>query len=197
MKEKSWYALRVYYNKVLTCRTLFCSLNDVLKGINPPTSHFPEELQGEPMEYYAPVYQDTFTNNQGKRVVQEHAFIPSLFFLRATQVQAECFEHNLPFKANLYRKITDPTQPIRIPEAQMDMFMRVTAGSLEGLEYFDEDAFSWRKGVRVRVTGGRFEGLEGEIKRIDGDKRLVVAIEGICAVATSYIPKCFLERIES
>lgn len=195
MEEQFWCALRVYYNKVIPCRSLFNTLNDVLKGINPPTSHFPKELEGEPMDYYAPIYQETFTNNEGKQVVVDHPFIPSLFFLKGSQQQVECFEHNLPFKANLYRQITDPTQPIRIPLRQMQMFIKVTSGSLEGLDYFDSDAYAWRKGVRVRVTGGRFEGLEGEIKRIDGDKRLIVAIEGICAVATSYIPKCFLERI--
>ena len=195
MEEKSWYALRIYYNKVIVCRDIFNIYNNVLKGINPPTSHFPEALQGEAMDYYAPLYEDTVTDGHGNHLVVERPFIPSLFFICSTQQQAECFEHNLPFKANLYRQIANSTQPIRIPTKQMDMFVRVTSGSLEGLDYLGEDAYAWRKGMRVRVTGGRFEGLEGEIKRIDGDKRLVVAIEGICAVATSYIPKCFLERI--
>jgi TonB-dependent SusC/RagA subfamily outer membrane receptor len=52
-----------------------------------------------------------------------------------------------------------------------------------------------KKGERVRVIDGRFKGLEGEIKRINGDHRLIVTIEGICAVATTYIPRCFLEKI--
>lgn len=77
----------------------------------------------------------------------------------------------------------------------MQMFMMVSSGDQEGLEYFEDGAFNWKKGERVRVIDGRFKGLEGEIKRINGDHRLIVTIEGICAVATTYIPRCFLEKI--
>ena len=65
-------------------------------------------------------------------------------------------------------------------------------------QYFrtHEVSEEWTKGDKVRVTGGLFEGAEGYIKRIKGNHRLVVAIEGITAVATSYIPTCYLERIE-
>ena len=46
------------------------------------------------------------------------------------------------------------------------------------------------------VTGGIFKGAEGYIKRIQGNKRLVVSIEGVVAVATSYIPAVYLEKLE-
>lgn len=196
--ESSWFALRIFYNKVVECRNRFVEYNEVLIGNEPAHPvHLPDGLEGGPMECYAPLYEERYTDNDGNQVVVEKAFIPSLFFLRCTRRQAEAFEVDLPFKARLYRNVRDEVyQPTRIPRKQMEMFIKVTSGSQEGLEYFDDTAFGWRKGVRVRVTGGRFEGLEGEVKRIDGNKRLIVAIEGICAVATSYIPKCFLEKIE-
>jgi transcription antitermination factor NusG len=50
-------------------------------------------------------------------------------------------------------------------------------------------------GDEVRVTGGPFKGAEGYIKRIRGNRRLVVALEGIIAVATTYIPGRFLEKM--
>ena len=31
--------------------------------------------------------------------------------------------------------------------------------------------------------------------RIKGNRRLIVAIQGVCAVATAYIPQCFLRKI--
>jgi len=40
-----------------------------------------------------------------------------------------------------------------------------------------------------------FRGAEGYIARIRNAKRLIVAIEGVAAVATSYIPKDFMEKI--
>ena len=99
-------------------------------------------------------------------------------------------------RAFLYKHIQDGmVTPIAIPLREMQMFMMVSSGDQEGLDYFGADAYDWKKGERVRVIDGRFKGLEGEIKRINGTKRLIVAIEGVCAVATTYIPRCFLEKI--
>jgi transcription antitermination factor NusG len=57
------------------------------------------------------------------------------------------------------------------------------------------EAIDYRSGDKVRVTGGPFKGAEGYIKRIRGNRRLVVALEGIIAVATTYIPGRFLEKM--
>ena len=148
------------------------------------------------MEYYAPFVKERQVNSQGKKIVVERPLIPSLFFMRSSKQQALCLEQKLLGKARLYRQLVDfDPQPIAIPKRQMQMFMMVSSGDQEGLEYFEDGAFNWKKGERVRVIDGRFKGLEGEIKRINGDHRLIVTIEGICAVATTYIPRCFLEKI--
>ena len=47
----------------------------------------------------------------------------------------------------------------------------------------------------MRVTGGPLKGAEGYIKRIRKDQRLLVCVEGVIAVATSYIPNELLEKI--
>ena len=47
----------------------------------------------------------------------------------------------------------------------------------------------------VRVTEGPFRGAEGYVKRIRRDRRLLVSIEGIVAVATAFIEPQFLEEI--
>lgn len=190
--------MRVYMNKVAMCRDLFTQYNNVLQGLQTPDDHFPEAMMGEEMEYYAPFYRDYYTNDKGKEVYRERPLIASLFFMRSSAQQAECLEKNLMGTAHLYRRRKAEYQvlPVAIPDKQMRMFIQVSSGSQDGLEYFEDGAFSWQKGVRVRVTGGRFEGLEGEIKRIRGDHRLVVAIEGVCAVATAYIPQCFLEKLD-
>ena len=63
-----------------------------------------------------------------------------------------------------------------------------------GFEFFPDEAIDYRSGDKVRVTGGPFKGAEGYIKRIRGNRRLIVALEGVIAVATTYIPGCFLEK---
>ena len=195
--EVNWFALHVYMNKVTLCRDELSFLNTQLSMPDELRSKLvPDDILGNEMEYYAPMTRIDRVNSHGQRVVTEKPVIPSLFFIRSTMAQAECFDQWLKGKAHLYRHIHQgKDEPITIPLREMQMFMMVSSGDQEGLDYFGADAYDWRKGERVRVIDGRFKGLEGEIKRINGNKRLVVAIEGICAVATTYIPRCFLEKL--
>lgn len=52
------------------------------------------------------------------------------------------------------------------------------------------------EGQRVRVTDGPLKDVEGVVKRIKGDRRLIVSIGGIAALATVHISKNLLEPIE-
>jgi transcription antitermination factor NusG len=54
----------------------------------------------------------------------------------------------------------------------------------------------YHEGDLVRVTEGPFKGAVGHIKRIKKDRRLIVSISGIAAVATSYIHPQFLETVK-
>lgn len=45
-EETSWYAMRVFMNKVAQCRDLFNTYNNVLKGLNDPMPHFPDAIKG-------------------------------------------------------------------------------------------------------------------------------------------------------
>lgn len=192
----SWFAMRVFMNKVARCRDVFNIYNKVLDGTNAPSSSFPDEMKGDPMEYYAPFVQDSYVNNQGKRVTVEKPFIPSLFFLRSSMRQALCLEEQLRSTASLYRHHHQGmVQPVAIPHKQMEMFIKATQYADERVDIYEDGAFKLKKGVRVRVVDGKFKGLEGEIKRINGDHRLIVQVEGVCTVATAYIPRAYLEKI--
>ena len=194
--DTHWYAMRVYMNKVVACRDQFLYLTSELSKGDGCNERIPDELKGPEMEYYAVFERVSHTTPGGKTVVEEKPLVPSLFFMKSSREQAEAFEKWMDRKVHLYRRLQNRKfQPVSIPLRQMQMFMMVSSGDQEGLEYFASDDFDWRKGERVRVIDGRFKGLEGEIKRINGNKRLVVAIEGICAVATTYIPRCFLEKL--
>ena len=57
------------------------------------------------------------------------------------------------------------------------------------------DRPEYHEGDRVRVTDGPFKGAEGHIRRIRRDRRLVVTIPGIVAVATTYIHPALLKRV--
>lgn len=51
------------------------------------------------------------------------------------------------------------------------------------------------KGDRVRVLSGQLAGTEGVVKRVKGDRRLVVSLSGVVAVATAFINPKDLEKI--
>ena len=51
----------------------------------------------------------------------------------------------------------------------------------------------FKDGETVKVTDGPFKGAEGHIVRIKKDRRLVVTIRGVAAVATTFIHPQFLE----
>lgn len=169
-----WYAIKVFFNKVLEIERL---LND------------------EGIESYIPCIQPG-TACGGESSARKPV-VPSLVFFHSTPSVAKELQHTLYGKAMVYsRKDSITWTPAAIPEKEMNVFKLVVSAGDDGLEYFDDDKRTFRKGEHVRVTGGRFKGAEGYIRRIKGNHRLIVSLPGICAIATSYIPQCFLEKLD-
>lgn len=82
-----------------------------------------------------------------------------------------------------------------IPDHEIEVFRIVTSSGATGLEFLDDNPEKYQKGDKVRVTDGPFKGAEGYIVRIKKDRRLVVTISGVAAIATTYIPPELLEKI--
>ena len=175
--ELHWYALKVFYNKVFAVE---------------------EELVAVGTECYVPV-ETTVVERNGQRRKVRRPVISSLMFFRSSEERAAEVQKQLADRAILYTRRCDDgsREPYAIPDREMDVFMLVTSSGETGLEYFGADTRQFAEGQRVRVVDGPFRGAEGCIQRIHGDRRLLVSIRGICAVATAYIPKKFLEEIES
>lgn len=152
------------------------------------------ELKRLETECYYPIKFVEHEHN-GKRTVVKEPAVSSLIFFRSTVPQAETIQKELEGRVILYR-YRSSRKPAVISDEEMRVFKLVTSAQHSDMDYLDAEAINFKKGQRVRVTGGIFEGAEGYIQRIHGNKRLVVAIEGIVAVATSYIPSCFLQKIE-
>ena len=120
--------------------------------------------------------------------------IGSLVFLQTTDEYLSRFEQDNFRRLWLYR---DPLtrKPAPIPDREMEVFIFVCSAGKQGLTYLGDDKPEYHQGDRVRVTDGPFKGAEGHIKRIKKDRRLVVSISGVAAVATTYIHPQFLETI--
>ena len=82
--------------------------------------------------------------------------------------------------------------PAVIPDTQMHNFIEVLRLGGDSAEIYKGEL---NPGDKVRVTQGVFKDREGYVTRVKGNKKFVVAIEGVAAVATIYIPKAFLTPI--
>jgi transcription antitermination factor NusG len=167
--EECWYALKVFYNRVFELE---------------------KQLSQEGVRSYIPLlHEDTVAGD--KKIRKRKPAVSSLMFIRQSEhyllelqdrMKASC-----PFMAYFDR---ETKKPAVIPDREMELFMQITSSEQKIIEAID-----YRSGDKVRVTGGPFKGAEGYIKRIRGNRRLVVALEGIIAVATTYIPGRFLEKM--
>lgn len=166
--ERHWYALKVFFNKVFDIERILLDNN---------------------IETYIPCE----PGDNGKK---RKPLINSLMFFRSTTDFALHVNTLLYGKAFVYTGNTGMgKKPRNISDKEMNIFMLVCSSGETGLEYFGAEDSFFCKGDHVRVIDGAFKGAEGYIRRIKGNRRLFVSIQGVCAVATSYIPQCFLEKI--
>lgn len=120
--------------------------------------------------------------------------VPSLVFVNATRAYIKQFETLFFGRIWIYRDLLS-NKPQPIPEREMEVFMFVCSAGKQGLSFLGDDKPEYHQGDLVRVIDGPFKGAEGHIKRIKKDRRLVVSIKGVAAVAMTYIHPQFLEIV--
>ena len=86
-------------------------------------------------------------------------------------------------------------RPVVIPDVQMRSFILVAGSHDEPILYMEAAELNLVKGQKVRITDGVFKGVIGEFVRIRHDRRVVVNIEGVMAVATTFIPPSLVEPL--
>lgn len=170
---EGWYALNVFFNRVTKLSSL---------------------LEEEKMVYYVPMHTVELFKD-GEKVYERRQLVTSLLFLRCTASYFTVLKEKFGDSFYVYSEHGSKS-PKRIPDKEMNSFMLVTSVEDKGLELLPQSQAVYDVGDHVRVIDGVFRGAEGYVKRIQGRKRLIVSIEGIAVVATSYIPKSFLEIIK-
>lgn len=86
-------------------------------------------------------------------------------------------------------------EPISVPDRQMNSFIAIAGQPDQQIIYLEPNVNGWQKGDMVRITGGVFAGAEGHFLRLRGDRRVVVSINGVAAVATAFIHPSLVEKI--
>ncbi|MDR1199185.1 MAG: UpxY family transcription antiterminator [Prevotellaceae bacterium] len=137
-------------------------------------------LEKEGIEHYIPLQ-------------EEKPLLPCTIFIRTDYERAL----SLPVECGCtidYLYNTDTTKLRVVPDKQIEDFMFLQDFSERTILLTHPEDL--KGGERVRVIKGEFTGIEGELYRIQGHKRVVVRLEGLVSVAMgSYIAKECLERI--
>ena len=118
--------------------------------------------------------------------------IPNLVFIHTTFKSCMSLIQEYAFDMR-YLRDRETGNFLIVPDKQMNDFMFLLDFSKEMVEVVNENL---KKGDKVRVIKGDFAGIEGELIRVKGHKRVVVRLEGVVSLATAYIPGSFLEKIE-
>lgn len=170
-----WYALRVTYSRELA---------------------FKEYLDKENIECFIPMHYEYIVKN-GRRMRKLVPAVHNLVFVRSTRKYIDELKNtpgmNIPIRYLMNR---ETRQPIVIPDIQMRSFILVAGTYDEAIVYIEPEELKLVKGTKVRITGGVFEGAIGEFVRLRHDRRVVVSIEGVMAVATTFIHSSLIEPLD-
>lgn len=176
--DEAWYAMRVTYGRELKIQA---AMNGKFETFIPKCYKTVERF--------------------GKRHYELTSCISNLLFVYGTknqieeerQKQAEIKNdkkwHLLNFIMNHENKM------ITVPNKQMEDFIRISNLPVEEIIPLDIREGESLTGQRVKVIDGPLVGIEGFIKRIEGNKRVVVTIDGILATALKFISPSLLTKI--
>ena len=172
-EKMQWFAMRATYRRGMQIKVLLDK-----EGIN----------NFIPMRYEVRV-------RNGRKRRELVPVISDLIFVRAVQSELQKVKFKLPYLQ--YMIDIRNGQKIIVPDDQMKQFIAVAGTYDEHLIFFSPDEVNLRKGTKVRITGGDFEGYEGVFVKVKGarDRRVVISLQGVIAMAMATLPADLIEVI--
>ena len=171
-EEKVWFAIRVTYNRELKVKA---DLDE--RGI---TNFVPMQYRRE--------------ERHGVMVQRLVPSVHNLIFINLTPSEMKEYKMttDLPIRYIMNR---ETRRPITVPDCEMENFIKVAGTYKEKLIYLNPEPSDFAKGERVRIIGGDFAGAEGIFVRVKGDRRVLINVQGVVAVATTYVHPSMIEKI--
>ena len=156
-----------------------------------------EFLDHKGVECFVPMKEALVERRSGTKSRKMIPAIHNLVFVHTTKERIKDLKQGVNFLQYHTRPIAGKNVPIIVPDYQMQQFIAVTTASNEGLTYLRPEEIDIKKGTKVRVHGGVFDGTEGYFVKVQGkrSRRVVMLIEGITAVALTEISTDFIEVI--
>lgn len=176
-----WFPMRVTYNRELKVK---------------------ENLEKLNIESFVPMHYEAVGIGSDRQIKLVPA-INNLIFVHALQkelTELKISRRELQPLRYMMRPVLGQNgkhEIIRVPDRQMENFMRVASIEDDRVMFLKYEDFLSKPGQRVKITTGFFTGVEGVVKRIFNNRRVVVQIEGIAAVAIAHVPKEYLTPIDN
>ncbi len=149
------------------------------------------------VECFVPLEKKRQQDRHGRFVWAQVCALSSYLFVHADKDQFV----QIPTDLNNVRPMRQMHEgllvPVIVPDPDMESFIRVSGSVKERAVYLDPTKLDFKKGDRVRIIGGTFVGVEGTFMQIGNkhEKRVVIQLEGLIAVATAAIPAALVEKI--
>ena len=186
---KSWFPMRVTYSREMKVKAELDRLG--IECFVPMTYKLVESR----------IHSDSNSHKKSETELRRELVpaINNLIFIRSTQEQISDLkrrnEQLEPLRYMMDHTADEAHTIMTVPGRQMENFMRVASKTDDSVMFLDENSIIGKEGMRVRIMGGPFEGVEGVIRRVKRCKRVVVGIEGVMSVAIAYVPVGLLKEI--
>ena len=176
-KSLQWFPMRVTYNRELKVK---------------------EHLDTIDVESFIPLrYEFVGKGNDKKRKLVPA--IHNLIFIRSTKQQLTYLKQSVkelePLRFIVRTTLDGNSEILRIPDRQMENFRRVASVQDDSVMFLQPGDYINKVGRRVLITEGVFAGVEGVIKRFKNNRHVVVQMEGLAAVAITYVPTNYIATI--
>lgn len=177
-EQQVWYAMSATYRRELKAKTL---------------------LEAQAIACFVPMrYAVCSVGRQHDSRLKLVPAVHNLIFVRATPSALKRAKQTIPYLQYIMQTCSGKRMPVIVPDAQMKRFIDVCQTYDEHLHYFKGDDLNLSQGAYVRIHGGPFDGQEGVFVKVAGyrNKRVVVLIKGIVAVAITPSASCVIEELE-
>lgn len=174
-EEKHWFAIRVTYSRELKFKSYLDQL-----GVD---NYIPMVLRK--------------VERQGRIQKELLPAVHNLVFVYISTTRMEGIRKDPQLIIPIHYIRDYATQsPVIVPDKQMRDFMQVAEQHNPDNLFLSVKDVALRKGDKVRVLSGPFKGVIGTFVRIKRNRRVVVDIPGVMAIASAFVHPNDVEIIE-
>ena len=146
------------------------------------------ELQSFGVELYLPTTTDFHYYGHGRKKKIESPVLPSMVFVHVEAEDRFAVVNNLKHEVR-YLVDRNTNSSMVVSDKQMQDFMCVCNTPEVKLECVE-----FAVGDKVTISGGAFDGLQGVVSSIKGQKRFIIVLDGIANIAVD-LPVGQLEQL--